>query len=209
MRESMEKGVGEFGAGCFQAIRNGSSRAVTTSALRWLIACAHAWRGAAAGDEEHANGFALAGLARLGEMFAAERLVGGADGVELLGLGAGLGRSTSTTHSPCSSRNVVSPAPKLPLDSTTSTTHSPCSSRNVVSPAPKLPLDSTVPVATVGRVLSGETQHAFVADRVGREGDVRADRTAACGLDGSGVRLAVRVDPDDVVDQGRGACAPA
>jgi hypothetical protein len=36
----------------------------------------------------HADGFALAALARLGEMLAPQRLVSGADRIELVGLGA-------------------------------------------------------------------------------------------------------------------------
>ena len=139
---------------------------------------------AAARDQQHADGFAVAAGAGLGEVLARERFAGGADGVKLVGLGA------------VAARRTLGPVDfDDPLEM-------PCASKKLASPAPKLPEDSIAQT----RVAAREAQQPLVAEGVGRDrGLGRND--ARCGRDGGGrVRVAVRVDADDVVRAALRAC---
>src|SRR6266536_5400613 len=105
--------------------------------------------GAAAGDEQHTNCLALTALARLGEMFAPQRLVSCADRVELVGLGA---------VASCGSRRAIDlddPLAVLEQERRQSCAEAAAGLNR--------------PHATATRVMAGEPQQPLVADRVGRD----------------------------------------
>ena len=103
---------------------------------------------AAAGDQQHAERFAIAATARLGEMLARERLAGGADRVELIGLRAVAARR---------------PRGAVDLDDPLAMLEQEGGEPGAVAAAG---LDR--PDSPSRRVQLREPQHALVAERVGR-----------------------------------------
>jgi hypothetical protein len=76
----------------------------------------------------------------------------------------------------------------------------------VARPAPKLPLDSIAHGAAAGRVRAGEAQQPPETERVGRDRGVCRDGARRRRDHRRGMRVAVPVDADDVIDL---LCKPA
>lgn len=134
---------------------------------------------AAAGGQQHANGFAIAASARLSEMRAGEGLLGGADRVEFVGLRA------------VASRGFLGP---LDFEDPLAVREQEAAQAGAIAAAG---LDR--PGALAAGVAVREAQQALVAERVSREAVLDFDGSGS-GEDCCGVRIAVRVDADDVVD---------
>jgi hypothetical protein len=134
---------------------------------------------AAAGDEQHPHGFAIAAAARLGEMITGERLAGGADRVELVRLRAIAARRACWA---------------LDLDD-------PFAVREQERRQPRAVAAARLdrPHATPCGVQLGEPQLSLVTERVSRHRSILDHDASQRRDDCSRVRIAMRVHADDVI----------
>jgi hypothetical protein len=135
---------------------------------------------ATTGDQEHPERFAVAATTGLSEMLAGERFAGGTDSVELIGLGA-----------------VATGGPGRPVD-----LNDPFASlqQERGEPGSVAAAGFDRPDSTAGRVQLREPQDPLVAERVAWDRLRVGDRAGGSDDDRGGVRVAVGVDTDDVVD---------
>ena len=155
------------------------SGALTISALSWQIALVRAMNGARSGGQQDAHRFAVAASPRLGEVFAGQRFAGGADGVEVVGLGA-----------------VAAGRSGRPVD-----LDDPFAVFEQVGGEPGAEAAGALdrPDAPPGGVFVGEREHPAVAERVGGESVAATSRSGRVD-DRDGVVVSVGVDADDGVD---------
>ena len=134
---------------------------------------------AAARDQQNADGFAVAAGARLREVFALERFAGGADRIELVGLGA--------------------VAPRRALGAVDLDDPFAVGEHEHGQAGAEAAGGLDRPDARAVGVPACEAQQPLVAERVGRDRRLRCHDSGAGRDRGGRVRVAVGVDADDVV----------